>query len=58
MGVEPFVDLLIDELERVAGEFAVEAFDMDSTGAVGVWGALPAVFVPDSPKFLLEGVDL
>ena len=47
MCIEPFVDLLIDELEGIAGELAVEAFDMDGTGACGVWSSVPVVFVFD-----------
>ncbi len=43
--IEPFIYLLIDELERVAGELAVETFDMDRACAVGVWCSLPVVFV-------------
>jgi len=56
--VEPFIDLLIEELERVAGELAMEAFDMDRPGAGGVWGAIPRVLVFDRTKFLLECMNL
>lgn len=58
VGVEPLVDLFVEELEAFGGEAAVEGADVGRAGAGDVGGAFPGFLVVAGTHALREGADL